>query len=146
VYLHAGQIFASADPYCVSTVLGSCVAVCLWDSALRMGAMNHFLLPYPCSEKEKSLRFGNVATKALVEKMMSLGSRRKDLLAKVFGGACVLDIFKKKEMHLGARNIEVALESLEKESIAVISMDVAGNRGRKLIFYTDTGRALTRNL
>jgi len=136
-YLHPGQIFVTAEPTAVMTILGSCVAVCLWDGQLKVGGMNHYLLPHWVNEGEASPRFGNVAIQRLIERLAALGSHAAHLQAKVFGGACVLEAFRTR--HLGTKNVEVARRFLQEASIPVVHEDVGGQRGRKLIFHVDDG-------
>ena len=145
-YLHPGQLFVSAHSYAVTTILGSCVAVGLWDPVNRIGGINHFLLPTFSGLGIASPRFGNIAIKELLDQLAELGSQRHNLLAKLFGGACVLEAFSRPQNHLGMKNIEVARELLESESIPLVGHDVGGQRGRKLIFHTDDGAAWVKVL
>ena len=145
-YLHPGEVFVSARSHAVTTILGSCVAVCLWDPTTRIGGLNHFLLPSFTGQGLASPRFGNVAIKELVAQLAHLGSQRHNLLAKIFGGACVLEAFRQRQHHLGMKNVEVARHLLECESIPLVSHDVGGQRGRKLIFHTDDGAAWVKTL
>jgi chemotaxis protein CheD len=146
VYLHPGQIFVSSEPYVVSTILGSCVAVCLWDPLLKAGGANHFLLPYQDSTAQTSTRFGNTAVKVLVGQLLAMGSAKKNLRAKLFGGACVIAAFREKADHLGMKNIQVARQLLEDENIPLINADVGGWHGRKLIFRIGDGAAWVKRL
>lgn len=143
VYLHAGQVHASAEPSSVVTVLGSCVAVCLWDTRAGVGGVNHFLLPHP-TLREQSARFGAVAMPQLLEQVLRLGARRAQLEAKVFGGACLMDAMKGR--NLGAENVELALRALQEAGVPVRERDVGGRNGRKLVFHTDVGAAWVRKL
>ncbi|HEX6770065.1 MAG TPA: chemotaxis protein CheD, partial [Candidatus Binatia bacterium] len=72
-YLHPGQLFVAADSYAVTTILGSCVAVCLWDPVTRIGGINHFLLPTFSGQGIASPRFGNIAIKDLLDQLAELG-------------------------------------------------------------------------
>jgi len=145
-YLHPGQLFVSAQSYAVTTILGSCVAVCFWDPVTRIGGINHFLLPTFNGEGIASPRFGNIAIKELLDQLAALGSQKHELLAKIFGGACVLEAFRDRQHQLGSKNIEVARALLESESIPLVGHDVGGQRGRKLIFHTDDGAAWVKAL
>lgn len=141
-YLHAGHMVVSRDPCRVTTVLGSCVAVGLWDPATGVGGVNHFLLP----QGSESPRFGNIAVRMLIREVVAAGARRRSLQAKLFGGACVLRAFKGGGSHLGQKNVEVARQILIDEGIPVAAQDVEGERGRKLIFQTHDGAAWVRSL
>ena len=92
VHLHAGQLFVSSQPCTISTVLGSCVAVCIVDPTRGSGGANHYLLPMHVVGGNASPRFGNVAIEQLVAKMLLLGARKYDLQAKVFGDNSALGI------------------------------------------------------
>jgi chemotaxis protein CheD len=144
IYLHPGQAFVSAEPAVLSTILGSCVAVCLWDSSLRAGGMNHFLLPTPMGPEPDAPRFGSAAVPLLLERMYALGARRSTLQAKVFGGAWLSDAFQGGDDHLGRRNADIALRLLRAEGIAVVAEDLGGRRGRKVLFDTHEGTAWVR--
>lgn len=144
VYLHPGQVFVSCDPTEVTTILGSCVAVCVFDPVLRLGGTNHYLLPHWVGNGLSSTRFGNVAVRSLIDKMLALGGQKQNLQAKVFGGACVVDAFRGRGDHLGTKNADLALRTLRQEGIPVVADDLGGRRGRKVIFHTDTGVALVR--
>lgn len=144
VYLHAGQIAVAAKPTAITTILGSCVAVCLHDPATRIGGMNHFLLPLHV-EREKSPRFGTVAVPQLIDDVVRAGASRASLVAKVFGGAAVIGAFRGSR-NLGAENAALALELLTAAHVPVLDHDLGGTRGRKLIFHADDGTAWVRHL
>lgn len=146
VYLLPGQLFASPEPCAVTTILGSCVAVCVWDRVLRIGGINHYLLPFWVGNGLASPRFGNVAVQRLIEKLLALGCQKQHLQAKLFGGACVIEAFHNRDNHLGMKNIQVARKVLETQGVPVIGEDVGGRQGRKLIFHTDEGTALVKLL
>lgn len=92
-----------------------------------------------------SPRYGNVAIIKLIEKMLDLGCSKDRLKAKVFGGAAVLQ-GSSGLMSVGERNIIVAEDILADEGIPIISKDVGGNLGRKIIFYTDTAEILLKRI
>ena len=146
VYLHPGQIFVAVGPAAVTTILGSCVAVCIWDGTLGIGGINHFLLPMGARTATMGLRYGNVAIEKLLERLASTGTQPVNLRAKVFGGACVLDAMRGKENHLGGKNVDIARKALAEAGIPVVASDVGGNRGRKLIFFPHDGSALVKLL
>jgi chemotaxis protein CheD len=144
VYLHAGQLHAATVPTVITTVLGSCVSVCLYDPVTKVGGMNHFLLPLHV-DRERSNRFGTIAVPALVDAVLRGGGTRGALVAKVFGGASVIGALGKGR-RLGEENAELALRLLEEARIPVLDHDVGGQRGRKLVFVVDEGTAWVRQL
>jgi len=148
VYLHPGQFLVAVAPTVVTTILGSCVSVCMHDARRRIAAINHFLLPVggSTSPAAQAGRYGDWVSEELLTRMLQEGSRRQDVEAKVFGGACVLGAPDREGIHLGYRNVEAALAFLDRQGITVRSRDTGGARGRKLIYHTDTGDALVRLL
>lgn len=144
-YLLPGQIHAAAEATAITTVLGSCVSVCLFDRAAGVGGMNHYLLPTHV-ERERSPRFGNVAIELLLADVTAQGARRGRLEAKVFGGASLTGMSREGRRPLGEENVRVALRLLESLAIPVVDGDVRGTRGRKLVFHTDDGSAWMRLL
>lgn len=140
VYLQPGQWAASATPATITTILGSCVAVCLWDPHLRLGGMNHFMLPFETGRTSGSPRFGDVAIRQLLTRLVALGARPAALEASIVGGACVMEAFRRAD-HIGLRNADLADRMLAAQGIRVRMREVGGNRGRKVIFETATGEA-----
>jgi chemotaxis protein CheD len=144
-FLHAGMLFCSTQPYLVTTLLGSCISVCLWDPELQVGGINHYLVPFWNGEGLPSPRYGNVAIRKLLEKMFALGCRRTSLTAKVFGGASLLTSATLLT-NVGDRNIQLALDMLKAENIPVRSSDMGGKQGRKIIFDTESGAVRLKRL
>lgn len=140
-FLFPGTIFAETIEYQISTVLGSCVAVCLWDKVARKGGMNHFMLPLWNGEGLVTPKYGNIAMEKLLSKALFIGCRRENLIAKVFGGANVsgtgLEVFM-----IGDRNITLAFQMLEEFRIPVVANDTGGNVGRKIVMNTESGVVL----
>ncbi len=145
VTIYIGGVHASAQPVIVRTVLGSCISVCLWDRETGIGGMNHFLLPTGDSQGGDPARFGVHAMDRLIGVMMRLGADRQRFVAKVFGGAHVLDI---AESTLGVpqRNIAFIREFLEHDRIPVVAEDVGGYQPRDVRFYTATSRVRVRRV
>jgi chemotaxis protein CheD len=141
VYLHPGQIYVVSHAALVSTILGSCVAVCLWDAVARVGGMNHFLLP-----AGKGSRFGAEAMPILIDAMVARGALVARMIAKVFGGACVLEGFTGARKAIGAQNAEVAMRFLAAHAIPVRADQTGGRRGRKLLFHTGSGQAYVKEI
>jgi chemotaxis protein CheD len=137
-YLYPGLIFVSAEPHVVTTVLGSCVSVCLWDPILEIGGINHFQLPLWNGVGLQIPKYGNIAIDRMIEKMIGLGSDPQRLKAKVFGGAAVLQVVSGR-MHVGERNVAVALDILKERGIPIIASDYGGHSGRKIKFNTCRG-------
>ncbi|HET7789937.1 MAG TPA: chemotaxis protein CheD [Gemmatimonadales bacterium] len=146
VYVHVGQLFVAPESRVVSTILGSCVAVCVWDVASGVGGLNHFLLPQCVENGISSPRFGNVAIHQLLDGIKRLGSQVSRLQAKIFGGASVIDAFAASRSSLGMQNVDLARRTLGQLGIPIVAEDVGGSQGRKLVFRTDDGSAWVRKI
>ena len=141
VYLLPGHLVAGAEPCDVTTILGSCVAVCLFDLQGRAGGVNHFLLPHNPASQARSARFGSVAIRELIDAVRAHGCRPADLRAHVFGGAGVVAGLADAWRPVGRQNVELAERMLADEGIPVMERDLGGTRGRRLHFRTDDGAA-----
>lgn len=142
-YLYPGTLFVHRQPHLVTTVLGSCVAVCLWNQTAQLGGINHYLLPLWNGEGLPTPKYGNIAIAKLIEKVQALSSPGDKLIAKIFGGA---SMWEKTEglLAIGQRNIEFAVETLGDRKIPVVSSDLGGYHGRKVIFNSGNGTVLMR--
>jgi len=146
VYLLPGALHASAEATQVTTILGSCVAVCLWDTKLQIGGMNHFLLPAGREGQGLSMRFGDAATHELLRRLLRLGSHRRDLIAKIFGGAALFRTEDRYATSLGAKNVDCAISMMANAGITLAAQDTGGDSGRKIVFNTDDGSAWSRQV
>ena len=143
-----GQYYAAAGQGAITTVLGSCVATCLWDPLARIGGMNHFMLPGDgdtgASPAKPSARFGVYAMEVLINEMIRIGADRRRMVAKVFGGGRVLQGF--DSLDVGAKNSQFALEFLTTETIPVLAQDLLGSCARKVNFFPETGKVQLKQL
>ena len=137
-FLYPSTLFASRDPYLVKTILGSCIAVCLYDPVLKIGGINHYMLPNWNGNDLVSPKYGNIAIEKLIERMMFLGSKKENIQAKIFGGGDMI-ASQKANLHIGERNTKVAQMMLAEYKIPIIASSTGGSRGRKIIFLTATG-------
>jgi chemotaxis protein CheD len=142
--IFAGQSIITTAPALISTVLGSCVSVCLLDKETGVGGLNHFLLPGIPSDESTNLNRGLTSTAMLVRSMLNRNVNLNTLEAKVFGGCNSLyhnDIFK-----VGERNIAIALAVLKAFEVRVVAKHVGGSYGRKIVFNTATGKVRVKLL
>jgi chemotaxis protein CheD len=144
-FLYPSTLFASKDPYVVKTILGSCVAICLWDSVNQIGGINHYMLPSWNGNDFASPKYGNIAIDKLLERMGQLGARRGNIKAKIFGGGELIESGPNGTL-IGERNIRVARLILEEKRIPVVASSTGGRKGRKILFFTDSGEVRHRFL
>lgn len=140
-YISQGEHAIGTLPHeVISTILGSCVAVCLWDGRVRMGGMNHILLPDDAGGKLGAMSFGASDMERLMNALLKRGADRKRLQAKMFGGAAVVAGLS----DIGARNADFVRGFLSAEGIPLSSENVGGTRARQVRFWPESGRAQLR--
>ncbi len=138
-----GEYFVANSDILIMTVLGSCIAACIWDARAGVGGMNHFMLPEG-DASDTSGRYGSYAMELLINEMMKLGARKESMQAKVFGGGQVMSGF--TTMNVGERNTQFVLDYLHTERITVVSKDVLDIYPRKVVFFPTTGKAMVKKL
>jgi len=131
--LKPGFIYLPRQPTAISAVLGSSVSICLYDKKLEIGGMNHFLFPSVLPPERPTARYGNVATTALIRMMLKNGATLKTMEAQVIGGAFLPETMSRD---IGRSNLETARTMLKERKIRIISEDVGGELGRKIVFNT----------
>lgn len=152
-----GEYYATDESTAISTLLGSCVSVCLYDRGFGVGGMNHFMLPQilQCSSETRcadpaavacdaycSARYGSCAMRRLLSRLQELGARIPQLEAKLFGAGRVLA----RVTDVGEQNATFALGYLKERGIPVVAQDLGDSCPRKIIFFPATGRALVKRL
>ncbi|MEL7099129.1 MAG: chemotaxis protein CheD [Pseudomonadota bacterium] len=141
MHITQGEHAVSADRDAViTTLLGSCVACCLWDPEARIGGMNHMLLSARGSADATCNLAGVNAMELLINDLIKLGARRDNLHGKAFGGARMI----KGLSDIGAANASFALDFLEREGIACEGHSLGGEKARMLKFWPSSGRVLQK--
>ena len=136
IHVIQGEHHVSDQPGAMlTTVLGSCVSACLHDPDRRIGGMNHFLLPD--SPGPRDIRHASAAMEQLINSLLKRGARRERLVAKLFGGARMLQGLP----DIGRRNGEAALTFLRGEGIRVEAQSLGGHQARRVRFWPENGRA-----
>ncbi|RCS59869.1 chemoreceptor glutamine deamidase CheD [Parvibium lacunae] len=143
-----GEYYVSKREMLLVTVLGSCVAACIWDSRAQVGGMNHFMLPDLAVDKKgemgESGRYGVYAMELLVNQLLKLGAKKANLRAKVFGGGNVMKGF--QNFDVGQRNSTFVKEFLTTERIPLVAEDLLDVWPRKVYFFTQSGKVLVKKL
>lgn len=138
-FIHVGQIYIDFAPEAIATVLGSCVAVCLYDRKKGIGGMNHYLLPFWNGNGLQSPKFGNISIPILISEMINKGASIENIEAKIFGGASIHKSIE-DTMMIGHKNILVAREILYEYKIPIVSEDVGGSLGRRVQMNLKCGK------
>jgi chemotaxis protein CheD len=129
----------------LSTLLGSCVAVCLFDPKMKIGGINHFMLPNMARGKNNdvdSLLSGDYAMESLLNALLNKGAKKAQLQAKAFGGGTIIET----SLSIGMRNASFTKEWLSREGIPLVSSDFLGPWSRKVLFLPGTGDVFCRRL
>lgn len=130
------QLFVTNEQMEIMTVLGSCIAVCMWDRQYGVVGMNHYLLPLWNGEGFKSLKYGNISIMKLLDEMILKGAVKQNIVAKIFGGATINVM---SSFGVGDRNIAIAEDILAQLNIPIVARDVGGTFGRKVIISSVDG-------
>jgi chemotaxis protein CheD len=142
VSLDPGEYYSTVKPAVISTLLGSCVAACLYDPKLKLIGMNHFMLSNIRYSRDMPIhiseagRYGIHAMELLINDMMSKGANRRLLRAKVFGGSTLM--YRESEgsnfFCVGQVNCKFIREFLASEDIPLEAEDLGGEFGRVIHF------------
>jgi chemotaxis protein CheD len=146
VKIFPGDYYVTRENIGLTTVLGSCVAACIWDQTLPAGGMNHFMLPGGAASDTagSSARYGLYAMEVLINELVKIGAKKSNLRAKVFGGGKVLRNM--TTLNVGARNAAFVLDFLQTERIPIVAQDLEDVYARKVHFLPLTGRALVKRI
>ncbi|MCK9363686.1 MAG: chemotaxis protein CheD [Syntrophales bacterium] len=134
-----GYIFLNAEPSLISTVLGSNVAVSLWDQNKKRGGMANYLYPDCGVGDAATSRYGNVAIRHLARMLVQEGTKRKDIKAQIFGGA---ETEERECIRIARRNVSIAKKIMLELRIEIISEDTGGSMGRKIVYNTEKNEAI----
>ena len=147
VYLKPGDLCHAESPAVVSTILGSCVAVVMFNQRTMVGGICHAMLPRnPSPRGGETFRYVDSAVLYMAERFRALGIRESETDVKLFGGADVLEYHGKNGLSVGRQNVETAIEVIGEAGFRLIVSDVGGTVGRKLRFYTHTGEVLLKRM
>ena len=142
VFLHPGEFFFSSNNESIGTLLGSCIAICLWHPILHIGGMCHFVLPAQHGQSPKALN-GRYAVDAMEMFRVSVAKHNTTLnqyQASIYGGANVVSaLVKEDEDTIGERNAAVAMELLMANKVSIGIVDVGESWPRRISFDVSTG-------
>ncbi|GBF23094.1 chemotaxis protein CheD [Candidatus Gastranaerophilus sp. (ex Termes propinquus)] len=146
-FLQQGGIFACWKPYCVATVLGSGVAVCLCDPVAKVGGVSHFTVPKVNDKREEKRKYmthsGEYSLPHLMTMMGEMGATKQNMEAHIVGGSFSPEHCNK---NIGRKNIEIAKKYLKRQGVSIVNEDTSGNLGRKVLFNTANGEIIVYKL
>lgn len=140
---------ANSPEVLITSGLGSCVGVVLYDEQKHIGGMAHVMLPDSSAMKNQTnpAKYADTAMNLLLEELLKRGVNQKRLWAKLAGGAQMFSFDSENDlMRIGARNTEAVKKKLKEFGIPIIGEDTGGSHGRTMEFYTETGIVLIRSV
>ncbi len=141
-YLKIAEMKIAKSPDTLKTVVGSCIALCLWDRRTSSGGMVHIMMPKSNGNKaEQKSKYADTAVETLLNEMISKGSKQETIIAKIAGGASMFDHKndKTEDEHIGEKNSRIVKKMLSKLNIPLRSEDTGGTAGRRVVFNPLTG-------
>lgn len=152
VTIYPGEFYTSSGPEMISTVLGSCISIALFDLEKGIGGLNHFMLAKDNSiedEKESNRlmgRFGEYAIELLIDDIVKKGAERAKLQAKVFGGSNVFNLPANTGAQVGEVNIKFAFDYLQQKGIPVVTSNTGGVYPRKIFFDPVSSKVFLKHI
>lgn len=138
-FITDGQFIITTVPADINTVLGSCVSVCVWDKKMKMGGMNHYLMPGSTSSVAGNPNHGYTSIPMLIRSMINRGAQLENMESKIFGG-CNSWVRENNFFAVGNKNVEVANLLLKEAGVKITAQNTGGIYGRKITFNTLTGK------
>jgi chemotaxis protein CheD len=132
-----GYLAVSDHAALLCSVCGAGVIVTVWDRLSKKGGMAHCLLASTPKGDDKTNFHLTVALSNLLARMQ-VSSRRTYLHAQIFGGGSQ----RADALKQNAKLVAAAKKLLMKANVAIISEDVGGLAGRKVMFDTSNGDAM----
>ncbi|KJR43621.1 Chemotaxis protein CheD [Candidatus Magnetoovum chiemensis] len=152
VYLKPGELITTKTPLLISTILGSCAAVTMYDRRSGLSAICHGILPKctdnKCKQCIETGKYLDCAIKKMINEYDKINIKHRNIIVKLFGGAELLKSSNQtvKKQSVGSENIETALNILKNYGLTITITDVGGSAGRRLFFNTCTGEVLLRRM
>jgi chemotaxis protein CheD len=143
-----GAVIVTEPDNSLITTVGSCIAVCIYDSQRKIAGMAHVVLPKKREflKQEATCKFADVAVPTLVSNLLAKGAKKTNLKAKITGGANMFPTLNQTILNIGLDNIQAVRQSLKEEGIPLIAEDVGGEKGRKLEFEVSTNNLVVQRL
>ncbi|OOM79341.1 chemotaxis protein CheD [Clostridium sp. BL-8] len=136
------------DPGVIMTIgLGSCIGIALYDKALKVAGLAHIMLPDSTQFKSNTnpMKFADLAIPILIEKMEKQGCKKRNLTAKIAGGASMFNFSDKSIISdIGKRNSDAVKKTLKDEAIPIIAEETGGNKGRTMVLYASDGKVVLK--
>ena len=141
----ADMKMAKGQGMLVTYALGSCIGICLYDPAIKLGALVHIMLPVNMeTNRTNTMKYADTGIRETLKQMESMGARRGRITAKIAGGAKMFETGASLG-NIGQRNIESVRMNLKKEGVRLLKEDVGGGVARTLLFDVGSGLGCVRS-
>lgn len=143
-----GEYYVTRNEEMITTVLGSCISVCIYEQKTGIGAMNHFMLPQSSGNNDaedlmsESFRYGDVAMERMINDLLRNGADKDSIVFKAFGGGQII----KQMTSVGERNIKFLHKFMVMEGYKLTASDLGGPHPRKVNFFPKTGKVMMKKL
>jgi chemotaxis protein CheD len=126
--------------------LGSCIGMCVFDPASKLGCLAHIMLPESRGKGEEQLgKYADTAVPFVIDEMVRRGSNKSKLCVAMAGGAQLFSFEGASDrMDVGRRNTEAVKQFLASSRVRICAEDVGGKFGRTLVMDTTTGAVVVK--
>lgn len=125
----------------ITYALGSCIGICLYDSAVKVAGLAHIMLPLSTEATQgggNKRRYADTGIAELIQKMNAQGAMTARMTAKIAGGAQMFSV-NSAVFNIGERNVAAVKKVLASYNIRIIAEETGSNYGRTQLFHADTG-------
>lgn len=129
--------------------LGSCVGIALYDTRKKVIGLAHIMLPDSkiAANAVNRAKFADTGISDLVKEMMEAGADKKNIVAKIAGGAQMFAFTSINEtLKIGPRNAEATRAILSGMNIPILAEDTGGNCGRTIEINSEDGKLMIRTI
>jgi chemotaxis protein CheD len=135
------EMKVESKPIELVTSVGSCVAICIYDSTNKCGGLAHIMLPNSAIAPQDfpPCKFADTAIPALANAVREISGKETRLSAKIAGGANIFKFENNNGPPIGAKNIAAVKTSLKDNKIRCVAEDVGGSYGRRINFNIRSG-------
>lgn len=138
------------NPNALTTLgLGSCVGIVLYDKVSKVSGLVHVMLPDSTKirKNENQAKFADTGIDGLIDMMVKLGANKRNLTAKIAGGAQMFAFTSNNDMlRIGERNVVATKEKLQSLGIKIMAEDTGLSYGRTIEFYSETGQLYIKSV
>lgn len=148
-YLKIAEMKIVKKPDTLKTVVGSCIALCLWDKTTFSGGMVHIMMPESNGNRvEQKGKYADTAVESLLNEMIKKGCDQENLIARIVGGASMFNNnYEKIDVgNIGEKNTQIVKQYLNKFNISIKSEDTGGISGIRVVFDPSTGKVISSSL